>query len=174
LGLETDLQSDIVEMENDKVSYKGSGKIFHYITNLTPGTEPEKDSIRKYNNYIFNTTALIPNNGRYEGFKSSGKITSITNKELQNDILDLYQENISNLLLSTNYYNNRKQILQNLFYESVKWKPDGTSNLNAVLATDKARNISYSLSAVDEILSRYDSVINKSKKIIAAIEHEYK
>ena len=55
-------------------------------------------------NSIFNTIALNPSNGRFEGFKSLGKIGNIESEELQNDIMDLYQENITSLLASTERY----------------------------------------------------------------------
>src|ERR1044071_8155043 len=101
LGLKQDLTTDIEEMNSDKKSYQNSGVIFRYITNRKLNEKLNADTISKYSNWIFNTTGLIPNSGRFEGFKSSGKIGTIENKKLQNNIMDLYQENIPNLLLST-------------------------------------------------------------------------
>jgi hypothetical protein len=132
------------------------------------------DSIGKYSSFIFNTTALIPNDGRYQGFKSSGKITTIENNELQNDILDLYQEDIPSLLNSTNSYNTRKEVFFKYIVETMKRKPDGTTDLLQTLNTDKAANITQTLAFTQEILSRYDVVINRSKKIMTTIDHEYK
>ena len=174
LGLKTDLKSDISEMESDKKAYKESTALFHYLAGVKLGEPINKDSISKYYNFLFNSTALVPNNGRYEGFKSSGKISTIENNELQNDILDLYQENITNLLTTTSYYNTRKGLLLNLFYENVKRTPDGKSNLLEILGSEKAHNVCLILADTNELLSRYNTVINKSKKIIAAIDHEYK
>ncbi len=173
LGLKKDLQDDIIEMNEDKKSYDSSAYTFHYIIQLKPGQLPDKDSLNKYNHYIMNTTGLIPNDGRYEGFKSSGKISTIENRELQNDILDLYQENISLLLSSTDTYNKNKQVLFQYLFENVKRNPDGSNNFAEVLGTEKAHNISLALSFTKEILDRYDSVISKSKKIISEIDHEY-
>jgi hypothetical protein len=48
--------------------------------------------------FFFNLTGLIPNNGRLEGFKSSGKIGNTKDKVLQNNIMDLYQEDIPSLI----------------------------------------------------------------------------
>lgn len=98
LGLKSDLSGDILEMQNDKESYQQQGKIFNYFISLKMTEPPSKDTLKKYQHSLFVTTTLNPNDGRFEGFKSAGKIGTIENKELQNDIMDLYQENIPALL----------------------------------------------------------------------------
>jgi hypothetical protein len=173
LGLRTDLENDITEMESDKKSYRGSAKAFAYLTSLKPGQKPVPDSMEKHQGYLLNTTGLVPNDGRYQGFKSSGKISTIENEELQNTILDLYQEDIPNLIANTDIYSQRKEILFRYIFDTMKRNPDGTNNMIEVLATDKAYNISTTLAFTNEVLRRYDSVISKSKKIIATINHEF-
>jgi len=90
LGLQKDLTSDINEMNDDKHSYQMQKAAFSYINNTKLGEILSPDSLRHYSGWIYNTTALDPNNGRFEGFKSSGKIGLIENDSLQNDIMDLY------------------------------------------------------------------------------------
>ena len=124
LGLKTDLEQDVKEMHEDMASYDMSGRAFSYISSVKPGDSLRVDTMRKYSNYISNTTGLIVNNGRYEGFRSSGKIMTIENKELQNDIMDLYQENIPNLLTSTDYYTKKKQELVQYIAETKKRDKD--------------------------------------------------
>jgi len=111
LGLRNDLKTDIVEMNDDKDSYRHCGTIFRYITSRKLNQSLSADTIDKYSNWILNTTGLIPNSGRFEGFKSSGKIGTIEDKVLQNYIMDLYQEDIPSLIVSTNAYTARKQRL---------------------------------------------------------------
>ncbi len=172
-GLKTDLQNDIKEMQLDKKSFDSSQTTFRFFIHQKQGIPVNNDSIRRYYQYLFNTTGLLPNDGRYQGFKSSGKISTIENTVLQNDILDLYQENIPSLLASTNSYTKRKELLMMFFYENIKRNPDGTSNLPVILTYDKAQNVCSTLASSEEILYRYDLVINLSKKIIAAIDKEY-
>jgi hypothetical protein len=173
-GLKNDLQNDIKEMEEDKKSYVGARNAFRYISSGKPGQLLNNDSVGKHYKYVFNTTALVPNDGRYQGFKSSGKITTIEDKELQNDILDIYQEDIPSLLNSTSSYNSRKEAFFRTLVELIKRKPDGSNNLLEVLNTDRIVNVTSTLSFTQEILARYDHVIKKSKKIMAAIDKEYK
>jgi hypothetical protein len=172
VGLKTDLQNDIREMEQDRASYVKTGYIFAYLMKTPMGTPINRDSVIKYEPYLFNTVSLVPNDGRYQGFKSSGKISSIENTGLQNDILDLYQENIPSLLLSTNSFTQRKQLLFEYLLEHMQIDK-GVDNIVSVLSMNKPHNLSFTLSSTGEIVSRYDTVINKSRKIIAAIDKEY-
>jgi len=173
-GLKQDLVTDIEEMNQDKRSFTLSEKAFKYITGRKLNEQLEADTLRKYNNWIFNTTGLIPNSGRFEGFKSSGKIGTIENKELQNNIMDLYQENIPNLISSTNYYTLKKQKLFDYVSVNRRRITDTTNNIISVLSTEEAYNICFSLTFVDEILNRYDTCINKMNAIIRDIDKQYK
>lgn len=174
LGLQKDLTADIAEMQDDKHSYEMQKAVFSYIYNTKPGEKLNSDSLDYYYNWIYNTTALNPNNGRFEGFKSSGKIGSIENDTLQNDIMDLYQENIPSLLTSTTSYVSRKNMLFEYLQKTLHRTTDSTNNLAEVLNTEEAHNISKVLSSTDEITGRYDATMNKMRKIIAEIKQEYK
>src|SRR6266581_4341137 len=77
LGLRQDLQTDTAEMISDKRSFFLSSTIFGYIIGRKRNEALDPDTVRKYNNWVFNTTGLVPNSGRFEGFKSSGKIGTI-------------------------------------------------------------------------------------------------
>jgi len=173
LGLKQDLTTDIEEMNQDKSSFTQSEKAFQYITGRKLGEPLSADTIRKYFGWIFNTTGLVPNSGRFEGFKSSGKIGTIENKELQNNIMDLYQENIPNLINSTNFYTSKKLGLFEYVNMNKKRLTDSSTNLVSVLSSDAAYNICFSLGFVQEILDRYDTCINKMNTIISDINKEY-
>jgi len=173
LGLKEDLGTDIAEMTDDKRSFEQSGKAFNYIIHRKMNEQLNADSINKYYKYIFNLTGLIPNSGRFEGFKSSGKMGTIENKELQNNIMDLYQENIPNLIVSTGFYTTKKQRLFEYINASKKRLTDSTDNLLTVLASDQSFNICNALTSVSEILTRYDTCIYKMKTIIDEINKEY-
>ena len=119
------------------------------------------------------TTGLVPNNGRFEGFKSAGKIGTIENKELQNNIMDLYQESIPNLLRSTDLYATKKQALFEFLEIHIKRSTDSTNNLLSVFSTDEVFNMSQSLRYTREIINRYDACIQKINLIINDINKAY-
>jgi hypothetical protein len=173
LGLQKDLTADIAEMQEDRHSYEMQQAAFNYIKHTKPGEKLNSDSVVYYSNWIYNTTALNPNNGRFEGFKSAGKLGFIENDSLQNDILDLYQENIPSLLSSTSNYIDRKNIFFQYLQKTIHRITDSTDNLTEVLTTEEANYISKGLSFTSEITGRYDATIAKMKKIIAEIEKEY-
>ena len=173
IGLKGDLKHDLAEMQNDKISFLNQGAAFSYITSVKLNHDLNSDSLAKYDNWLFNTTALSPNNGRFEGFKASGRIGYIENKELQNDIMDLYQEDIVSLLASTNVYTNNKMNFFDYVSKNKKRLTDSTTNMASILARDEAQNISVRLSRPNQIIERYDKCIDKMKKIISEINKEY-
>jgi hypothetical protein len=172
-GLKSDLTRDLDEMRSDRESYLHQKATFSYIVSVKPGEAFQPDSVNKYKRYVFNNTALNPNNGRFEGFKSSGKIATIEDEVLQNDIMDFYQEDIVALLNSTNSYLNFKKKLVDFVFANGKRLTDSTI-MNAVLMRDEAQNICLALSTPDEVIIRYRNCIDKAKKIIAEIDKGYR
>lgn len=173
LGLRSDLNNDIKEMSGDMESYRRQGRAFNYITSIKMNEHLVRDSMMAYQNEFFSTTWLVPNTGRFEGFKSSGKIGNIEDYTLQNDIMDLYQEDIPSLLNSTNTYVESKKQFFNYISQNLKRVTDSTSNLPVVLARDEARNICSQLAGVGQILERYKGCIDKMQQIVAQIEVNY-
>ncbi len=170
LGLREDLKSDIREMMNDSLSYERTTADFKYITSIDSGQILSKDSVKKHIGSIFNITILLPNIGRFEGFKSSGKLGFIEDKKLENRILDLYQEGIPSLILSTNIFNESKKELVHFINLKRKKHPD---NLNVILSEDEGQNLSASLFFTREILQRYSICLRNSQEIIDQINVLY-
>ena len=173
LGLRQDLKLDIDEIKQDKEAFLSTMHAFYYFKSLGRNEMPVQDSINKHYSWLISLTSLIPNNGRFEGFKSSGKINTIENKELQNTIMDLYQECIPTLIASTNAYNSRKQKLFDFITQNRKRTSDSTSNLKALLVSDNVYYYCVNLLQFDEIFPRYDACLDKMKIIIREIDREY-
>ena len=172
-GLKKDLSSDIVQLQEDKDAYIGAGMAFKYVSKQSPDFKLNTDSIKKYQDYLFNGTEFIPNNGRYEGFKSSGKLGNVEDNELQNDITSFYQGIVPTISASASSYSQRKQFLFEYLYKNIRRDANGHINLISVLSTDEAHIISLTLSSTEEITARYDRAIKKSKEIIRKINVDY-
>lgn len=172
-GLKKDLQADMSEIESDKQSYKMQKAAYSYITKTRLGEHLNPDSVNHYYLYIFNATGLKPNNGRFEGFKSSGKMGTIEDEALQNDIMDLYQENIPMLISTTDLYVSKKKGLYDFIQKNKKRLTDSTTNFSAILNTEEAHNICEALTGTNEITDRYGETLQKMKKIIEVINKEY-
>lgn len=104
IGLKEDLKNDIQNLEKTKEILKQTQQQISFILDLTP----EKIESIKANHQQINSGTnfinTIANNGRYEGFKSSGKINTIENENLRNKILSYYQQTIPQIsLIETSY-----------------------------------------------------------------------
>ncbi len=172
-GLKEDLLSDIKEMKSDKESYENQGRAFSYVTNVKLHQILNIDSLTKYRNWLTNTTRLQQNNGRFEGFKGSGKIGYIEDKKIQNDIMDLYQEDIPQLLVSADGYVHRKNELFDYEIKNQKRLTDSTSNIVTLLLADEAQNLCGYLGNPSEVIARYDACINKMQTLVKEINDKY-
>lgn len=170
-GLRKDLKKDILEMNTDIAAYKKQKKAFSYFSNIPKGKAVSQDSLKVYSEYFYTFTGYGRNTGRYEGFKSSGKIGYIENDSLQNDILDLYEESIPILSVSTDFYKNQKLKFAEYITEHTVDYPEG--NFTKILASDPIKNRSrIYLSSVDRIIGNYQSSIQLMDKIIKQIDEE--
>jgi len=171
-GLKKDLTGDLVQLQQDSIQFLHTGQAFTYIVSA-PAGKIDGDSIKKYQPYLFNTTGFLPNNGRYEGFKSSGKLGNIEDDTLQNDIITLYQSIVPSILASTDNYTLHKQSFFEYKNRNLRRNPAGGNNLLAILSADEGYNICGNLTYTGEICDRYHRAIVKSKKIIAEINKAY-
>ena len=171
LGLKTDLESDIEEMKGDTAygytQQQRSLKYFAGVKKLLP------DSVRLNQNVLLSETHLLINSGRYEGFKASGKMNTIENMELRNNILDLYQEKLIGLTNATARHLSVKREMNKRIMTLRKNTGTSRDNLITVMSNDEIRNYCISLSDTREIMRYYRMSIALSKKIIELINSEY-
>jgi hypothetical protein len=173
LGLKEDLTADIAEMESDRASYYFKKDAFTYLINIKMKEEVSKDSLKKYGNTFGSSVQLLPNSSLFEGFKSSGKLGDIENHTLQNDILDLYQDDIATLLSSTHVHVRMQDKLADFVIKNRKRLTDSTDNFLQLAKYDEARNIFSTMANTEQITERYTTCIDKMKKIIIEINKEY-
>lgn len=104
IGLKEDLKNDISNLESTKKTLSQTQQQINFVMSLTP---IKIDSIKANHKQINSGTNFIhtlTNNGRYEGFKSSGKINTIENENLRNKILSYYQQTIPEIALIESSY----------------------------------------------------------------------
>ncbi len=173
IGLRKDLRNDAKELKQDMISYQNQKKLFTYLANIPEGQKADSDSIKAYQEFIFKFTGFEGNSGRYEGFKSSGKFGYIEDDNLQNDILDLYEEDIPTLTISTDFYKNQKLKFFDDITNNTIGYPDG--NFTEVLANNSIKNRSriYLSNNVNQILQLYQDCLGKIEKIQKQINHHY-
>ncbi|MEO5984003.1 MAG: hypothetical protein ABIP80_00770 [Ferruginibacter sp.] len=108
------------------------------------------------------------NSGRYEGFKSSGKIGTIENDNLKNKILTYYQQTIPNLISEANFMNNEQIKILNAGQNDM-----GNLTLNNFLTTKKMHSMYYFLEYNFRAGSlNYEKTLSQANEIILEINKE--
>ncbi|HVX24933.1 MAG TPA: hypothetical protein VHB70_01225 [Parafilimonas sp.] len=176
LGLRVDLQNDIQQLQSDSATYHDLYKGWHYLRNAgMHKIALNRDSAIEYENTLTNTTEFIPNNNRFEALKSSGQFNVIENDSLQNLILDLYQNRIASLKLTTSYITNFKtQQLLPFLSKNMRYNVDNTNNFQQVVEMPEMQNYLLFGGFGQEAMERYHGIIDESKKIIEMINQQYK
>lgn len=171
-GVRLDLNKDMAEMREDIEAYENQKKAFNYLGRIPKSQLANKDSLQHYAPYFYNFTGYGGNTGRYEGFKSSGKISFIEDDELQNNILDLYEEKIPLLNNSTDFYKTQKLKFSEYITENTVDYPEG--NITKVMASNPIKNRSQIyLASVNQIIASYRSCITVMEEIIKEIDAEH-
>ncbi|MFT3826220.1 MAG: hypothetical protein QM731_20015 [Chitinophagaceae bacterium] len=174
-GLKTDLQNDITEMQGDLNSYYRMKAGYEYFQKVAVGESLNTDSMLKYQPVFFNTTFISPNISRFEGLKASGKLSIIENKELLNNILDLYQENIPYLNMLNSYFNDYKtRQLRPLLDQRLDFSKSAIGNWEEVLRTNEIKNSLRHSDDINEVIKNYSKTIENIRSIIKEIDEELK
>ena len=91
---------------------------------------------------------------------------------MQNSILDLYEEKIPRLTISTDFYKAQKLKFADYITDNSIDYPAG--NLSAVMSSDPIKNRSeIYLSSVNQIIINYKNCITQMKEIIQEVDSEY-
>ena len=104
VGLKEDLQNDIKSLEDTKKTFHETQQQMSFVLNLTSKKIDSIEANHKQINSGTNFIYTLVNNGRYEGFKSSGKINTIEDQKIRNMILVYYQQTIPEIAFVENTY----------------------------------------------------------------------
>ncbi|PZR25602.1 MAG: hypothetical protein DI535_17445 [Citrobacter freundii] len=171
-GLKLDLQSDLKEMSSDSANYSLALKGIKYFLRVSDGEALNKDSMNIYYFLFYNTTYLVPNSGRFEGLKASGKLGVLENKELRNDILDFYQEFVPMVNLNNDWINTYKSNYVGSYVNKNLDLRNGKDNWEQVLGSNEMRNGLTRMLDIEEIVGNYGAALAKVRQIINLIDKE--
>lgn len=174
MGLKKDLEADLEQEKEDSASYTVLKRNWDYFQRLGTGNAAySEDSMKSYQWTLLNNTTFLPNNSRFEALKSSGELGVIENDSLQNLILDLYQNKIPQLHLSSDIFTNFKNV-QFIPYILQNMKPGSDSvQVTTMFKQPLMQNyLGYGMIA-DEVINRYHLLMQQSRTIIEMINEEY-
>jgi len=166
-GLKDDLGKDIVLLEANRKTFIQLDSNFNLIAALDDSKAIDTTSGRRlYDLFDFEERVTHPNIGRYEGFKSSGKIGTIENDSLKQLILIYYQQTMTGVQDDESFVNAFETKMLDIMVDR-----DYSSTLRDLAKNFKMRA---SLEIVDlnlkGAINAYDSAIQQAKRIIAMID----
>ncbi len=175
-GLRTDLLSDIKEMKSDSATYAEQKKFFKYLSenhSKSFDTTYFKNYYWMFNNEIF----LVPNISRFEALKYSGKMNFIENKDLLDEIINLYEEKIPMLVSAGKSASNYKiQSLGAYLDAHLLYREDKLPEL--MYAAQNDATIKYHFERIAQyvpfVINFYKDVIQHNIKLVAMIDEELK
>jgi hypothetical protein len=163
--LKEDLKNDAALLNENQSTAKKLDDDFRYILSLKKGNLNDT-IIGPHTDLDFLGTNF--NVGRYEGFKSSGKIGTIENDALKNKILAYYQQTIPNLVLKANFINAEHTKILDVSRNEI-----GNLSLNEFLTTKKMHLmytfLEYNYRAA---ITNYAETVDQVNEMIAEIDKE--
>jgi hypothetical protein len=161
-GLREDLTKDVemLKKKQASVAHLDSG---YYFLSALPNT-PAADTIsdKKISGYLyFDISVIRPALGRYEGFKSSGKMETIEDDSLKQSMLVYYQQEIPDVIYGENFVNSVQLKLLDLQIDNkMPLKEFITSNKAISFLLLCHHNFGNNLRAYAEMLQQIEKIIN--------------
>jgi hypothetical protein len=176
-GLRTDIEKDAAELQEDSLSYEEQRHFFKYLVNSEPLEMLDTALMKSESWTLRNSTFLVPNISRFEAMKYSGLMEKITNKELLNEILNLYEEDIPKVVTqgkSVTAFKEKKiwPLLDKIYFQDHK----DAAALKQLLNTDKEFNFAVRsvIGPMNWTLSLYKQVISQYRKVDSLIVEDLK
>jgi hypothetical protein len=172
LGLRGDIQADIASTRELLEEYKEYELLYTFLGNLDQSKVPNRDSLRLALSIISGNSFLRPHKSRFDGFLSAGKIMSIENDSLTQNILMYYEEVLPHLQSSEGGWISGNNLLNAYLLDNVKDLESDMSKFET-LATPKGKYLTRALIPWPQLLERYQAVITEGNKIISSITRMY-
>lgn len=168
-GLRNDLAEDIKILENNRNTIANLDSNYTYLLRIKRNKIPdEQQSVQIHKHLIYDLTSTHLNTGRYEGFKSSGKIETILNNNLKQKILLYYQQTITKITDLEDFLNSWQ--LKILDFEINK---DEKLPIKVFVTSDKLKGLlSLGSHNFENNIGNYNDAIKQSKDIITEIDVE--
>lgn len=168
-GLKDDLSKDVKQLETSRNVIARLDSNYRFILSLKEmpvQSRPGDTAISR--SIYFDLRITRPAVGRYEGFKSSGKIGLIENDSLKQKILEFYQQIIPDLTYSEEFVNSVQMKILDLQIDD----GDKTPIIELVTSPKFMSLLSVVTHNFSNNLRQYNDAIERAKKIIAEIEKE--
>jgi hypothetical protein len=172
LGLKRDIQSDLNQINGIVEFHRASDARFAYLASLDPHEAPDRQKFNDAYTMLQTNSFLVSRLGRYEGFKSSGKLTNIENDALLEKITTLYDYDLPKLNMSSGGWRRLQGEL--LAYADEKLgEEDSPGARFKMIASSKGKRLSERMVTHHQLYERYQIVVDNGSAIIKDIDNAY-
>jgi hypothetical protein len=169
-GLKKDLSEDVAQLTKNRMQTSTLDSNYIFLASVK-GKSKDTTIERKIKESLWYTLIVTrPNIGRYDGFKSSGKIETIENDSLKQDMLTFYQQIIPDLQFGENYTNSLQLKMLDLDFD----RGDKQTKYDFVISTKMNSLFDLGSHNFEVNIKAYDKAIVMAKKVIRQIDQETK
>lgn len=172
LGLKRDIQSDQAQAREIVAFHRASDERYAYLAARDPKELPDGEKFNEAYRHLPMNNFLVPRLGRYEGFKSSGKLTNIENEALLEKIVNLYQYDIPKADLSSGgWLSNHKKLLA--YAEQHTVEDDSLVSRYKMATSAAGKRHLRQMVTHPQFYGRYQSIVDGGNAIIKDIDQAY-
>lgn len=173
LGLKQDLKADVERLDFLSGAYRSYDANFAYLASVEPGPLADVEKFKAAYAKAHENAFFLPTSSRYEGFKSSGKLTNIEDDQLLNDILNLYQDLRPQIQFSEGGWKRRHDLLRAYLEQQELDHGDDLAQRHQFVTAPKGKRILNRLGASPQLYERYEVYQGVARRVIAAIDKAY-
>ena len=164
-GLQKDLKEDSHQIARNKSLVMELTGMYDSLYEMPNTGQSAKDDSFSYR-FIVSIITTRPNLGRYEGFKSSGKLESIEDDSLKQNILRYFQQATPDLSITENFINS----MQLKILDELLDKPGSMTERKLMASAKMKGNLSLVIQNFQSITAAYDETLRKINQIIVGID----
>jgi hypothetical protein len=162
-GLREDLTKDVEMLKRKQASVTQMDAAYYYLSTLYNSPLADTMSDKKISDHFYTDISVIrPALGRFEGFKSSGKMETIEDDSLKQSLLEYYQQEIPDIIYGETFVNSVQLKLLDL-------QTDNKLPLREFIKTNKVQsllqichhNFENNLRAYAEMLRHVEKIISR-------------
>lgn len=171
LGLKSDIQSDMKQLDDMVAFHHEADRRYAYLASLDPAA-PASPEFAAASNMISTNNFLIPRMGRYEGFKSAGKLTNIEDDALLERIIELYEYSIPQNKLSSGGWLGMHGRLTDYLQQATA-EDDSQAATYRALSAHKGKVLLQRMQTYPQLYERAAQLKTEAAAIVAAIDKAY-
>lgn len=172
LGLRHDIANDIQATTQISAAYHSFDANFDYLSKLDPRSAPEPEKFEASYRLADTNIYFNPVISRYQGFKSSGKLTHIENEELLEKILRLYESTTVGIKSNERGWANNQEKFR-AYMENDMAGDDTLAERYRLVVAPKGKRLLRNQITYPQLYQRYNDYAALGAEIIKEIEHEY-